>query len=610
MFKSAAATGKILVRLSPALAFFACGDDPQVPTTLAPVTPAQVIGLVGTPLTIAPSVTIKDQKGRGIGNIWVKWTPNAGKVQNDSSKTDVNGSATPGNWTLGPVAGNQTLTAQAGQLPSTIITADARPGPAATLLVQSETATGVVGSDVVTLPSVKAVDDFNNPVPNATVLFAVSTGAGSITGATQVTNTNGIATVGSWKLGSLSGTQSLRADVIATGAFALMNAVALSAPPSQFVIIEGNSQVGQSNKRLCISPLIAVRDRFGNGVGQVPIDFTPGAGSGTVTGGTVFSKANNGYAVVGAWNLASTTTQTLVVTSSALPGQSLTFTATTGPSATFSICARFVDGSGTARQRQAVATAVARWQKVIVGHLGTSTIKDNPNRCFGGQPALDEAVEDLLLFVKFGAIDGPGQVIGQAGPCYVHSTSLLTSMGFLELDAADLDLMLNSGTLDNVVTHEIGHILGVGTLWNYRRALLTGAGTEDPHFLGASAREQFSLLPNSFAGTPVPVENLGKIGGGTRDAHWRKSVFNTELMQGFSAANMPMSRVTVGSLADMGYIVDITKADAYAFVSALRTSASFGAELVNDIADTEIWSTDSNGNGVLVRPSRNPLKRK
>ena len=58
------------------------------------------------------------------------------------------------------------------------------------------------------------------------------------------------------------------------------------------------------------------------------------------------------------------------------------------------------------------------------------------------------------------------------------------------------------------------------------------------------------------------MENLG--GPGTADGHWRESVFRTELMSGFIAApGNPLSRMTVASLQDMGYTVDLDKAEPY-----------------------------------------------
>ena len=164
--------------------------------------------------------------------------------------------------------------------------------------------------------------------------------------------------------------------------------------------------------------------------------------------------------------------------------------------------------------------------------------------------------------------------------------------------------------LDNMVTHEFGHVLGFGTLWNASaRGLVSGAGPSDPFFTGPSARAEFAGLFRSYAGNAVPVENVGDVG--TRDTHWRRSVFNNELMQGFSQANMPMSRVTVGSLGDLGYTVDLSKADpfAFTFTGALRASAVRGAELVNDVVETEVWGVEKSGRRVLVRVARNPFKR-
>lgn len=64
------------------------------------------------------------------------------------------------------------------------------------------------------------------------------------------------------------------------------------------------------------------------------------------------------------------------------------------------------------------------------------------------------------------------------------------------------------------------------------------------------------------ASKAVPVENTGGVG--TADSHWRETLFRNELMSGFIAgANNPISRVTVGSLKDLGYDVDLAAAEPY-----------------------------------------------
>jgi hypothetical protein len=106
----------------------------------------------------------------------------------------------------------------------------------------------------------------------------------------------------------------------------------------------------------------------------------------------------------------------------------------------------------------------------------------------------------------------------------------------------------------------MGHVLGIGTIWT-NKGLLHGAGTSNPTFTGAAAKAEFGKLKGTGP-TAVPVENTG--GAGTRDSHWRESVFRNELMTGFvGSANNPLSRMTVGSLQDLGYVVDFKAAEPY-----------------------------------------------
>src|SRR5690606_5362239 len=103
--------------------------------------------------------------------------------------------------------------------------------------------------------------------------------------------------------------------------------------------------------------------------------------------------------------------------------------------------------------------------------------------CFEDQPALNEVVDDILIFVDFAEIDGRGHVLGEAGPCYVRRDTHLPIIGQLRLDAADLAQMQSAGTLNDVIMHEMGHILGFGTVWS-RKSLVSGTAGVDPYFTG------------------------------------------------------------------------------------------------------------------------------
>jgi hypothetical protein len=104
------------------------------------------------------------------------------------------------------------------------------------------------------------------------------------------------------------------------------------------------------------------------------------------------------------------------------------------------------------------------------------------------------------------------------------------------------------------------------------------------------------------AGLKVPVENTG--GPGTADAHWRESVFGNELMTGFvDAGANPLSRVTVGSMGDLGYSVNLTDADPYTLAAGLR---AFGRgpviELKNDVPRVPLHEVDDAGRVLRVIP--------
>jgi hypothetical protein len=376
--------------------------------------------------------------------------------------------------------------------------------------------------------------------------------------------------------------------------------------PAAMQLVAGDAQSGFSDAPAPVAPSVRVVTAAGVPVSGAIVHFTPGTGSGTVSGGTVRTDAN-GVAAVGQWIFGPAATQTLVATTDSLPGRVITFRATVNTSR-FSITVRFIGDGGTDRQREAFTKAAARWQRVIIGDIGTTPLNAPAGECTDWIPALNESVHNLLVFVRIAPIDGPARIVGQASPCYVNTTSKLPIMGFFELDADDLTLMADRGILDDVVLHEMGHILGIGTLWNYARSLLVGSGSDDPYFTGGEARRAFAAAGGAgYAGTPVPVENSG--GSGTRDTHWRNAVFGKELMQGFAqAGGMPLSRITAASLQDLGYVVSLAAVDSYSLLTAaVQADASVGGTtpalaLGHDIARAPLYEVSSSGGRRLVRP--------
>jgi hypothetical protein len=219
----------------------------------------------------------------------------------------------------------------------------------------------------------------------------------------------------------------------------------------------------------------------------------------------------------------------------------------------FTIEVRFLGGL-TEGQKDAFKSAANRWSQIIIGDL-PSVLVDG------------EVIDDVLIFAQGGAIDGLGGILGQAGPTHLRPanagvTAFIPAKGRMTFDTADLNQMEQNGTLNDVITHEMGHVLGIGTIWS-NKSLIQGARTRNPIFVGQRAMEEYGRLRGGDSGSaPVPVENTGSVG--TRDSHWRESIFLNELMSGFiAAANNPICGVTVASLQDFGYQVNMDAAEPY-----------------------------------------------
>lgn len=89
------------------------------------------------------------------------------------------------------------------------VTLELAPGqPAALAKTAGDNQTGVAGLDLPIAPTVIVRDAFGNPRPDVDVVFSVTSGNGSVTGATATTDAQGMASVGSWRVQTNSGSPS------------------------------------------------------------------------------------------------------------------------------------------------------------------------------------------------------------------------------------------------------------------------------------------------------------------------------------------------------------------------------------------------------------------
>ena len=471
---------------------------------------------------------------------------------------DADGTAAPLAWNLGTIAGTNVLRATTEGVPDVQFDAIGERGPASQIVAfEGDDQVADTGSEVPLPPRVLVADDVGNGVPGATVVFAVETGGGSVTGDTVTTGLDGTASVGSWTLGGQLGVQTLVATTDSVPGDTARFDVTTTAAVSVLFIVAGESQDAEVNTTVDIAPTIRAEDEFGNPAAGAEVTFEVIQGGGSVPTNVVVTDAG-GLATVPSWRVGADFAAN-VLRASGGDATPVEFTANgVASTSDYDIEIRYL-GSVTLSQQQAFAEARAKWRAAITGDVPAVQLT---NATCAGRATLNEIVDDLLILAEIRPIDGPGNILGSAGPCFVRSNGLLPIAGIMSFDDADLANLETSGLLDEVIVHEMGHVLGIGTIWS-ELGLLTGAGTNDPIFTGAGAIQAFlDVGGDTYAGDPVPVANTG--GAGTRDAHWRESVFDNELMTGFlDAGANPLSIVSIASLADLGYVVDLGAADAY-----------------------------------------------
>lgn len=172
----------------------------------------------------------------------------------------------------------------------------------------------------------------------------------------------------------------------------------------------------------------------------------------------------------------------------------------------------------------------------------------------------------IVIAVSEPAIDGSGGILGSAGPTFGSTTGgyTIVTQGQMQFDSADVNDMITAGVYDEVIEHEMGHVLGIGTLWPLNSLYVAGSG----QYTGAAGLAAWKAdYSGQAAATTVPVELAG--GSGTADGHWDEATggaanvgityvpdgvdFKFELMTGWLNIPPSYTSVTHRSMADLGY---------------------------------------------------------
>ncbi|MDO8501069.1 MAG: leishmanolysin-related zinc metalloendopeptidase [Gemmatimonadaceae bacterium] len=460
------------------------------------------------------------------------------------------------------------------------------PKPASVAADQVVAPDGTAGAVLAVAPTFEVKDAGGSALGGVKVTVAVTAGGGILTDAPTATK-GGPTPVGTWKLGTAAGLNSVTVTVGSLPPL-VITVNGKPGPPASVAVVGGASQTALAGTTLPVAPTVQVRDQFLNGVPGVPVTFTVLDGDGTVSNAPVSTDAS-GNAVSPAWQLGK----------SAVP-QSLRASTTGGfaaivPAAVatgYDMDLRFFGPPLPPVTAGMFTAASARIRGAVIGDVGDIAAPATPVNLEAGcgttglPTAFIDPVDDVVIFASVGPIDGALKILAFAGPCFIRGpndpANRQTVIGVMKFDSDDIETLIARGNLTDVIQHEMLHVVGVGTLWSFY-GVLAGAGTTSSRFTGAMGIGACVTLGGSpVCPGSVPVENCTNCPG-TADGHWRESVFATELMTGFVTSPTPgftgilnpLSTITIQSLADIGYNVNPAAADPY-FIPGLSAARALG----------------------------------
>ncbi|HZA98860.1 MAG TPA: Ig-like domain-containing protein, partial [Gemmatimonadales bacterium] len=489
--------------LAAALGLGGCdgGTEPAIPANITLAPPSLSFNAVGQSQQLTP--TVSDQQGNTLSNAGVNWSTSNAAV----AAVSTNGTVTAQG------IGSAEVTATAGSA-TAVVPVEVIQAPTQLQKLSGDDQIGIAGQQLPEPLVVKVDDAQGNPVGGATVTFTVTQGGGSLGTPSATTGPDGRAST-TFTPGPVAGAPQLVAASVPTASIsAVFTATAIAGPPASIAVAAGNNQQAAANSPVPTPPAVLVRDANDNPVSGVPVTFEVVSGGGSITGASTTTN-NSGIAQAGSWTLGPAGSNVLRATAagSGISGNPVTFTVLPSGSS-FDILVRFL-GEPTPGQRQAVADAQVRWENLIVSDLENVRLTAAAGRCGSESPAVNDLIDDVMIFITLQPIDGPGGVLGSAGPCFIRNSNDLTVLGAMRLDSEDLDDIEAEGLLEAVILHEMGHVLGFGSLWSLQGLLADPSLPEDeipadPHFTGAQAITAFNEVGGAaYPFGKVPVEDIG-----------------------------------------------------------------------------------------------------
>ena len=592
-------------------------------------------GAIGQAVPEPVVAQLQDEFGNGVagGVVTFAVTGGGGSVSPATVTTDAAGLAST-TWTMGPTVGAATLSATATGFPSVVFTAtavipqaDLTPAtivvsPVSPTSLQTFTVTVPVTNNGTAAPGgsysvqlladgVEAATASVAPMaPGATSIVVLT--AGPLASGTRllsvVVDPNGTVT----ESDETNNTTQQSVTILAQTLLAVgtpITGIGAATDVEMLFAFELTQKAGSIEFRLADGQVVGMEDadiyvKFGSPP-QAPLgfDYVGEPSLGTCRGITPDTNETCfiNDAQIGTYHILIHAFETF---------SGVTLSVTTGLAVqTFDIELIYIRPPSSAR-RAAFDAAEAQWERILPWDISDVSFVLDPQPAgscgIPFLPALDDEVDDLRIYVNIDSIDGEGGVLGRASFCFFRTASKLPAVGFMEFDTADLSRLEANLRLEAVILHEMAHVLGIGSLWGsqgsdlLRNPSRPSSPGVDTYFAGPLAIAAFDAAGGTaYTGEKVPVENNAVAG--QADAHWRESVLGSELMTPLLEFAPKLSAISVQSLADVGYPVDVSQAEFYVVPGPAALRAALRAGPVIDLSD-DVWvvptvAIDARGKG-------------
>jgi hypothetical protein len=550
------------------------------PTDIVTIAGDGQTGQIGTSLPVQPVFRVIDAGGAGVASVPIQIF---GLPHNSYSSDSAGYLHLTGATFFGP-PGARTMKVSTPWIPGDTATIGliAVAGPVHAI---ANLSTGATYFDVATPsdsgPLFRVQDALEYGIAGVTVHFTASSGGFAVDSA--VSDSLGRVRAPTWIPGTVAGTASVTASV---DTITRTSEPLLIRPgsPATLELAPGPGAVGFAGELVSAPIRLFKRDQYGNKITDVALTMNVLSGGGVA----VSSTAGPDSSILAWWTLGPVPGINEIGLSS---GTGTLNVSVNAPASTpFKIGLRGVPAAYVSY----FGNALYQWRRRITADIPDISVNIAGGQCAPFQEGLSGVVDDLIIDVSIGTIDGPGGILGGATPCFIRTASKLPILGVMQFDVADAATLIADGTFGDVVLHEMGHVLGIGSLWS-TNGILINPGTSSPQYTGAGGQQGWAEIGGLPLGTVnVPVENTG--GAGTRDSHWREIIMPSELMTGYlSALVNPMSAVTVRSLTDLGYTIDAATADPYTVQTAPPVEPGGRGIRIRDQVGTPRFTVDENG---------------